>query len=263
MKFIIGELGLEVTRRCNQVCKDFCMRGPMQNINLSPAVVDHILNDENIEEIYSILFSGGEPTLNEDLIVYIVDKIIKENLNVKNLALSSNGLKFSQRIVDAFERFVKHKDGNTAIIGFSNDQFHKPIPENVKEQYLKSPKNIIHVEQLLNKRHTYRAKKSGFATEGVFFDYKEQRPYETSTKGKTIYITDRYVSATGNYTFGCDGSYKETDEQNFGKVIGTSIPMFYLKHIKKEIAKHATPHITKLDKPLHSDKRVSSGESVV
>lgn len=35
-----SELVIEVTRRCNQVCKDFCMRGPQQNLDISCDDID-------------------------------------------------------------------------------------------------------------------------------------------------------------------------------------------------------------------------------
>ena len=53
------------------------MRGPSQNINISKEDVDLILNMINKENITvnAIVFSGGEPTWNEDMIIYIIDKI--------------------------------------------------------------------------------------------------------------------------------------------------------------------------------------------
>ena len=53
------------------------MRGPSQNVNISKEDVDLILNMITKENIIvnAIVFSGGKPTLNKDMIIYIIDKI--------------------------------------------------------------------------------------------------------------------------------------------------------------------------------------------
>ena len=74
MKFDIESLTLEVTRKCNLAC-EHCMRGDAKNVNMTYDVIDKVLDNEEINSINQLGFSGGEPTLVPDLIIYTIDKI--------------------------------------------------------------------------------------------------------------------------------------------------------------------------------------------
>ena len=77
MAIIVQDTYIEVTRRCNTVCKH-CQRGPKENIDLSKEDVDTFLG--NFMYIKHLSLGGGEPTLNPDIIEYIVDKIIERRI---------------------------------------------------------------------------------------------------------------------------------------------------------------------------------------
>ena len=104
MGFILESLALESTRKCNLKC-GHCMRGPSQNIDLTNEIIDTFFNNNDIKRISNIIFSGGEPTLNPEIIVYTINKIITENIDVCNIAMVTNGQIFNKEIVDAFNRF--------------------------------------------------------------------------------------------------------------------------------------------------------------
>ena len=77
MQSYYANLGIEVTRRCNQVCENFCMRGASQTMDIPVEYIDLFLDQKRnqYKAVDQLLFSGGEPTLNEDAIVYTVQKI--------------------------------------------------------------------------------------------------------------------------------------------------------------------------------------------
>lgn len=155
MKYILYDLAIETTRRCNMKC-EHCMRGESQNIDASNDIIDMILNDEEIKQIDHICFSGGEPTLNPNIIIYAIDKIIDENINVSEIVMVTNGQIFNKELVEAFNRFneyrnqrikqqliarysnkssedlldslIKENTDGHARITFSVDRFHYPIP---------------------------------------------------------------------------------------------------------------------------------------
>lgn len=58
MGIILEDLAIETTRRCNLKC-DHCMRGVSQNIDLTPEIIDYILENDEIKRINHICFSGG------------------------------------------------------------------------------------------------------------------------------------------------------------------------------------------------------------
>ena len=59
----------------------------------------------DIEYINHICFSGGEPTLNPEIITYTIEKIINEKKAVGSVSTVTNGQIFSKEIVDAFNHF--------------------------------------------------------------------------------------------------------------------------------------------------------------
>ncbi len=67
----VYSLILEVTRRCNMCCAH-CLRRDAEDIDMEKETVDEILN--MVDEIQSVTFTGGEPSLNLPLIQYFFDK---------------------------------------------------------------------------------------------------------------------------------------------------------------------------------------------
>lgn len=45
MKYILNNIAIEVTRKCNAKCSH-CMRGESQNIDTTKEIIDSILNNE-------------------------------------------------------------------------------------------------------------------------------------------------------------------------------------------------------------------------
>ena len=45
----LENLSLEITRRCNELCPGFCMRGNAQNLDMSKKIVDKVLLNNNID----------------------------------------------------------------------------------------------------------------------------------------------------------------------------------------------------------------------
>ena len=79
MKLNLDYLTLEVTRRYNMGCAH-CLRGEAENLDMTKEIVDKALED--VEFISSLTLSGGEPTLNTELIRYILDVCMKKEIVV-------------------------------------------------------------------------------------------------------------------------------------------------------------------------------------
>ena len=153
MKINLYNLAIEVTRRCNLKCPH-CMRGPSQNIDMTRETMYMALY--MFDSVEHITFSGGEPLLNPDLIIYAIDTIIEEELKVDNISITTNGQLFSKPLVDALNRFNRyrnikyrekysdseinemvkkriHKVENVRIT-FSTDKYHKEVSEEVRSR---------------------------------------------------------------------------------------------------------------------------------
>ena len=246
MKYVLNDLAIETTRRCNLRC-GHCMRGECQNVDASYELIDMILGNEEIKAINHICFSGGEPTLNPDVIIYAIDKIISENLNVYDISMVTNGQVFNRELVEAFNRFNEYRNQDTrkhilercsrlskdlldrllkdntdehARITFSTDRFHHPVSEEVKENYKKYAKGLRITEYGVKDEKVY---KTGFATIGKDFEY-QLAPVRYTLDGDAFLVIDNiYVTSTGYVTSEAMGQYTDMDNINMGHISDTSI----------------------------------------
>lgn len=103
-KITINSLTIEITRRCNTVCKH-CMRGFSQNIDIDEQSIDSILKQTEI--INYLAFTGGEPTLCVDQMRFIFKKLIEYRIPVFNFQIVTNGYRFSDNIVNIIKDYSK------------------------------------------------------------------------------------------------------------------------------------------------------------
>lgn len=108
------------------------MRGPKQNLDIPLEFIDLLLDlDRNhYKAIETLTFSGGEPTLNVPAIAYTVDKIVSEQLPVFHVSLMTNGLVYSDLLVESFEKFNDYY--NSVLLPFQVAKY----PPKKKEVYM-------------------------------------------------------------------------------------------------------------------------------
>lgn len=218
-----SDLVIEVTRRCNQVCKDFCMRGPQQNLDVSYDDIDLFLDIKRnyYKRVYLLFFTGGEPTLNPDAIHYCIDKIINEQLPIYSVGLFTNGLIYSDSIVNDFNRYNDYYQNvilpissqacampkKGSYITFSNDHYHLSMSQEVIRLYQENGYGInfdytgdrsIEKDNLLN---------SGYSKQGRQLSSNDNciRMYGDSV------LDSIYLTAKGNLSCYSDGSYELID----------------------------------------------------
>jgi uncharacterized Fe-S cluster-containing radical SAM superfamily protein len=247
-KILLDTLSFEVTRRCNQQCR-ICMRGYAQNIDMSQNIVDDLFYNDGyqITDIYKLFFSGGEPLLNPDIIDYIIDTIIKNNIYVEHCSLFTNGLIFEPRVVEAFNR-LNSKMGKIVYGGFAYepDQYHKPMPENVKELYSKT--RILEKYEFYEREeyNTYRiglARENGIGSKDAPDEDVYKRPllYQEIEDDTLLFYPGQkrerhqcfninrrngqtiYLNALGYLLSVGDGEYIEMDKYNLGNIKDKSL----------------------------------------
>lgn len=134
MKLTVDNLVIEVTRRCNMACAH-CMRGDAQNKDMTREIIDRVF--ENIASVGIITFTGGEPTLNIDIIQYALDICRKKAIDVFSFYIVTNGKIVPEEFLVTCLRWHAYTlkcsgDENYSGIALSKDQFHDPIPaENI------------------------------------------------------------------------------------------------------------------------------------
>lgn len=246
MKVYYHRLQVELTRRCNQSCAH-CCRGDAQDIDLTKEIIDAFIEKNDIYYISTLLFSGGEPTLNGEMLEYFVDKIIEKDIDVYSFMFGINGLSYSQALVDGLNKLrdyiILKSDSKRycpGILMISQDQFHKDADPQVVEKLSQlsyfSPidKHIMKEENILPYG---RALENGLSRQDP--DLSELIDYEKKYKikeyeGDTYLVIDyQYIAANGNViNDGCP-SYDLMDQYALGNVKRQSMEDIYLKGPQK------------------------------
>ncbi len=230
MNIFIKNITLEVTRRCNLKCRH-CMRGNSQNKDINYKYIDYIL--QNNHSIGRLFFSGGEPLLNINTIIYTINKIINEKLIVLSIGFNTNGTIFNESLINILLEYRKYcfdtfpniynekKKINPIHITFSNDQFHD-YEKNVIEKYKQFEDKISYKEtgnlDILEDEIILsgRAKNLVF---GKYFEF-ENKSLNIEKFNNNNYILDNYfyITVNGDITTQGDGSYLDMDSNNLGKL---------------------------------------------
>lgn len=115
-KVFMSTLCFELTRRCNMNC-DFCCRGDAQNKDITKQIINKTLAEVKGFGIENLRITGGEPFLNEDMLCYLIDKVIKENISINKVVIFTNGTIISPKIKKALLKIGKYckKNLNTTL----------------------------------------------------------------------------------------------------------------------------------------------------
>lgn len=120
---IYSDLFIEVTRRCNMSCRH-CLRGHVQNIDISLESIDVFLSKLSGKCFRRIVFTGGEPSLNVDAIKFTLDKVKQYNIHIWLFEIITNGYNISDAFVDICNEWIDFCP-NKGIVLLSDDSFHK------------------------------------------------------------------------------------------------------------------------------------------
>lgn len=126
-------LSIETTRRCNMSC-EHCLRGPAQNKDLNPDVLDSFF--KHVTHIYNLTPTGGEPTLNPNALLQIKQAIQKYNVTLSTLYIVTNALQIPDEFIKNFMDLLLLTDESYEYSGItvSHDIYHDEInPYNEKK----------------------------------------------------------------------------------------------------------------------------------
>lgn len=130
-KLAVRDLCIEVTRRCNMNCAH-CMRGDAMNQDLNPTLLNKLFS--HLASASTITPTGGEPSLNPNVLLQIRDAIIKHDVHVEGIYLVTNGKEITDEFLHNFLSLLMATDMEPEISGLalSQDMFHDKIPYNNK-----------------------------------------------------------------------------------------------------------------------------------
>ena len=133
----LSVLQIEVTNKCNLNCPHCYYyeegeKGIEFNDFIEKKTVDQLFSDDTgIEYIRHLEVSGGEPLLAEDEIIYILHKIMENEILVFSFGLTTNGTILSERIACEMNIFAKKM--YDILINHENDEVRKIGEESFKD----------------------------------------------------------------------------------------------------------------------------------
>lgn len=196
----IRNLILEITRRCNMRC-GHCLRGDAQNLDMPDEVIDRLL--ELADEIGSVTFTGGEPSLNIHAIRYFFDRAGQLNKMPFSFYVVTNGMENQlQLAVELLKAYPLMEEPDMCGVALSVDEWHDGTGGCDIVRGLAFYRDDKEKEHLVPLREG-RAASLQAAVEPILDDRIDMDEDA---------IDMLYVAANGNLIGGCDFSYDHIDE---------------------------------------------------
>lgn len=157
-------LMFEVTRECNLRCQH-CMRGEPQQITMAKEIIDRVI--PQIRFVSHLALTGGEPLLMPEIIEYLIDSIIENEMPLLSFTCVTNGTIIDERairVIQAFNRigdyirnlcdtyelrtlntdFVDHKGASLSV---SVSKYHNNDPAAAVAFYRQYASNNLKIER--------------------------------------------------------------------------------------------------------------------
>lgn len=215
----IHDLVLEVTRRCNMSC-EHCMRGDAENLDMTENIIDTVL--AQADQIDTVTFSGGEPSLNLPIIRYFFQKARELGKEPSAFYLVTNGknrelqLELATLLLDEYDRI---ECPDMCGVSLSIDRFHNTDEQSTIIKglaFYRDDKDRSQEESDFWVQYAGRAEDNGI---GRINDWRPSRyELEVDVEDGTMSVEMVYVSANGNLHYDCDLDYRTIDESTAGHV---------------------------------------------
>jgi hypothetical protein len=118
-------IAIELGRTCQLEC-GHCLRGESKNRKLKRKYIDSLFNQ--IKNIDYLSFTGGEPSLNIDLIEYTLEVCKEKEVSVNNFYIATNGVNIRSEFAVACLKWYAYClkfDGEYSSIEWSNTAYHR------------------------------------------------------------------------------------------------------------------------------------------
>ena len=200
-RIAIDNLVVEITRKCQLKCAH-CLKGDAQNVDMSVDVIDKLL--ESVVSIGTLLFTGGEPTMNLQGMKYFLDVMKSKGISLNKLKIVTNGCETSEDVIALIQDYYsyitydKTYGKHTIMIEISNDAYHEKCGATPEKGYDFYKKKLEDYPQILVTLYNYgnipksigRAKNLKEATTGIS-ENMPLRKIEILTEESHNYCTSR------------------------------------------------------------------------
>ena len=243
--FSFNNLVIEITKRCNMAC-EHCLRGDARNEDID---INHLIPlFDRTENIQTISFTGGEPSLNVKAIKDILKLVKQYKFPVSSFYLVTNGKKVTQAFLMTMLDWYAYCCKNDAYlaseacgVALSQDDFHAEIPPD--NEFLLRGLGFFREDKYTNWKKTKlidegRANNLSPTTwnkrplPAYTYNIDAYEEYKTD-KNQNIFIDSEILITTdGKIVPGCDHSY-----ENAGKIAicNTSQMDYFEKYISKHL----------------------------
>lgn len=215
----LDSLMFEITRRCNMKC-EHCLRGEAQDMDISPEVIDRVL--DKVDYIGQISFTGGEPSLKPDIMLYILEKCQEKKIEVGSFYLATNAKEVSTQFLFALLKWYAYclecsdEASYACSLAPSADEFHEYVPDanwNLLKAFSFWSDNKVHSSNPNRKIICEgRAKNlSPYDYNLVLLDDESEISATLYSDGQIAFDSMIYVAANGDIKTSCDTAYDNDD----------------------------------------------------
>lgn len=221
--YSVNSLVLEVTRRCNMRCAH-CLRGNAEDQNMNPKIIEKL--NQDIDLVYCTTFSGGEPTLNPEIIAEYNRVFGKKTYS---FFIATNGKVYSQEIMSTLvELHSNCEDSDFCSLAVSRDQFRDETDTSIIKKYKAFS---FFNEQAKNGKIRYIID-SGMAIENGIGNTD---PRSVELVAEDNYIEDIYINVYGDVCVDCDLSYEDQKKSNIGNILKEDLKTIIEREIERKI----------------------------
>lgn len=205
-----NSLSVETGRDCPRKCPH-CLRGLAEKVAINMEYAKAFLSQFSC--IYSITFTGGEPTLYAEQISELIDFIIDKKIEVHGFYIASNGEIYSHELMSSLIKFyayiMQYSDNELTAYDVSSDQFHEPKKEVIRKLQAFSffqQRSIIPQTGILAEGY---AAENGIGYRHLDYNKKFYVNVCEYADGRTEYEVETiYLNALGYIYADCDYSYE-------------------------------------------------------
>ena len=235
MKIKLSNLVLETTRRCNMKC-EHCLRGPAQSIDMDRQIINRITCD--VDYIYSLTLTGGEPTLYADAIRYLREGMYFNKCSLGYFWMTTNARFFKPEFYEEIVwLYGVCYEQEACVLTISGDQFHQRRSNVAYEKYSDLPffsnekMKDIPYDRILDEGY---ARKNNY---GAFERKPTTRLSDTHYEAGSdeLYVGDDiYINAKGDVLLDCDHSFVNQKKYSKGNILSTRLEDILLRLVDKE-----------------------------
>ena len=226
----LSYLIVEGTRKCNMKCAH-CLRGNAQRVNMDNSVANIVTRQ--VDSIYSITFTGGEPSLNSEIIRNFQYGFMFNDCSISNFWVTTNARFYKSDFAEALENLYSLCDEKDMCrLTISGDQYHFNQSRKAFDEYSQlvffSDERMQPIDDW-NLVNEGMAKKNQFGTKDIV---PSKKISSYSIYGDDLYIDDMvYINALGDVLLNCDLSYRSQKKSTIGNIFNESLKDIFVRNL--------------------------------